>query len=188
VYIHAYWPEIDALSHAYGPSSEHVDEALQRLDRELEIFLHRVAHGNAVVVVCADHGLIDTRDDDAVRLEDHPSLASTLAQPLCGEPRVAFCYVREGREQQFLSYVHAHLDDRLELVPSETLISKGWYGPGAANPRLKERVGHYTLIMKGRHTLTDQLDGERPVGHRGVHGSTSSDEMHVPLIVAHTER
>ena len=65
-----------------------------------------------------------------MRLEDHNALAECLALPLCGEPRAAFCYVLKEREAHFLRYLKEHLDDRLDVFPSEDLIAEGWYGLG----------------------------------------------------------
>lgn len=188
VFVHAYWPDIDAHSHEYGPSSSTVREELHRLDAEFGRFLRHANGTDALVVLCADHGLIDTDEDCTVRVEEHPILSDALALPLCGEPRVAFCYVHEEREQPFLRYLDERLSEHLQVFPSGELIAQGWYGPGTPHPRLHERVGHYTLVMKNRHTIKDRLDGEAPFLQRGVHGGVSAEEMYVPLILAETGR
>ena len=68
------------------------------------------------------------------------------------------------------------------LYRSTELIAQNWFGPGAPHPRLAERVGNYTLVMKDNCTVKDWLPGEKRHVHIGVHGGISDDEMYVPLI------
>jgi len=67
---------------------------------------------------------------------------------------------------------------------SADLVARGYFGSGAVNARLADRVGDYTLIARGRFALRDRLPGERRHVQIGVHGGLSDDEMRVPLIVA----
>ena len=73
---------------------------------------------------------------------------------------------------------------QIDLVSSSRLLEAGWYGLGAPHPGLKNRIGHYTLVMRENYMITGRLPGERPNCHIGVHGGVSQDEMYVPLIVA----
>jgi hypothetical protein len=66
------------------------------------------------------------------------------------------------------------------------LVLQGWFGLGPANPRLAERVGHYTLVMNDNYTIKDWIPGEQRYLTVGVHGGVSAAEMYVPLIVAET--
>lgn len=104
--------------------------------------------------------------------------------PLCGEPRVAYCYVHPNKERQFVDYVQSDMQDIAELKPSTSLVEEGYFGIGQSHPRLHERIGHYTLIMKENYVIKDRLAGEAPFVHIGVHGGTSPEEMYVPLIIA----
>ena len=111
-------------------------------------------------------------------------LRRTLMVPLCGEPRMAFCYPHAGREQQFEAYVRERLSREALLLPSSQLLEEGWFGKGAPDPRLLHRIGVYTLVMRDNWTIIDRLPGEKPVQHTGVHGGVSAQEMYVPLIYA----
>lgn len=183
-YVYAYWPQLDSLAHEYGIGSAQVAAAFAALDAAFAQLLEAARGTDSVIVVTADHGFVDT--DQTIDLDDHPALRDTLLLPLCGEPRAAFAYVREGRAQQFEDYVRTQLGDRVDLVPSETLLNQGWLGPGAAHPRLKDRIGDYVLLPRGKAILRDWLVGEPRHVHVGVHGGTSAAEMTVPLVVAAT--
>lgn len=181
-YVHAYWPQLDSLAHEYGIGSPQVAEAFAALDAGFARLLAVARDSGSRVVVTADHGFIDT--DETIDLDDHPALRDTLLLPLCGEPRMAYAYVRAGREAQFEAYVRGQLADRVRLYKSEDIVRQGWLGPGAAHPALRDRLGDYVLIPRGRAILRDWLQGEPRHTHIGVHGGLSAAEMIVPLIVA----
>ena len=181
-YVHAYWPQLDNLAHEYGIHSPQVAEAFAALDAGFAQ-LAEVAHSTGSrVIVTADHGFIDA--GETIDLDDHPGLRETLLLPLCGEPRMAYAYVRSGREAQFEDYVRSHLAERVHLFRSTDVLSQGWLGAGEAHPALRDRIGDFVLIPRGRTILRDWLQGEPRHTHIGVHGGLSAAEMNVPLVVA----
>lgn len=184
-YLYAYWPELDRLAHEHGIESREAATHLAEIDTAFGGFLRDIAGSETTVIVTADHGFIDTRPPQVIVLDAHPALAQTLVLPLCGEPRAAFCYVHPDRQGQFVDYVNTHLSQYAELHKSRRLIESGFFGLGPPNPRLIDRVGDYTLIMKQDASIKDWLLGEKKYVHVGVHGGTSAREMYVPLIVAH---
>ena len=183
-YIHAYWPQLDSLAHEFGIHSPEVAEAFAALDAGFAHLVEAAHQTGSRVIVTADHGFIDTSAEQTIDLDDHPGLRETLLLPLCGEPRMAYAYVRAGREAQFENYVRENLADRVQLLKSEDILQQGWLGPGTAHPALRDRLGDYVLIPRGRAILRDWLRGEERYTHVGVHGGLSATEMMVPLIVA----
>lgn len=181
--MYAYWPELDRLAHECGVGSREVGEHLDAIDTAFDAFLGRIAGSDTTVVVTADHGFVDAAPEEAIELAAHPALARTLLLPPCGEQRAAYCYVRARQERAFADYV-ARFADRVELHEAEALVAAGVFGLGAPHPRLHERVGDYVLIMKQNAVIKAWLSGEPQFEHIGVHGSTSPEEMYVPLIVA----
>ena len=182
-FVYAYFPGIDSLAHRHGIASRAVAAEFARLDGAFARLLQRLRGSDSCVIVTADHGFVDVEPQGWTDLEAHPRIAETLSQPLCGEPRVAYCYVRPGMREQFESAVSDELGERFELHASADLVARGYFGSGAANARLADRVGDYTLIARGRFALRDRLPGERRHVQIGVHGGLSDDEMRVPLIV-----
>jgi predicted AlkP superfamily pyrophosphatase or phosphodiesterase len=183
-YIHAYWPQLDSLAHEFGIRSAPVAEAFAALDAAFARLLDVAHDTGSRIIVTADHGFIDTLAEDTIDLDAHPGLRDTLLLPLCGEPRAAYAYVRSGRERQFEDYVRAHLADRVHLLRSDDILRQGWLGPGSAHPALRDRLGDYVLLPRGRAILRDWLMGEEHYRHVGVHGGLSAAEMIVPLVVA----
>ncbi len=185
-YLHAYWPEFDAIAHEHGVHGERALAHFRELDRFFDSLLQALAGSDTAVVVTADHGFVDTTSASRLRLEDHPGLAATLTMPLCGEPRLAFCYVDPARREAFEEYVGEHLSHAAGLVPRERMLDEGWFGSGEAHPNLHRRIGDYALVMRDHYSFSGRVPGERALQQVGVHGGLSADEMWVPLIYART--
>jgi hypothetical protein len=183
-YVYAYWPELDRLAHEYGIASREALAHLAELDGAFGSLLAKISGTSTTVIVTADHGFIDARADQAIELEAHPQLARMLSLPLCGERRAAYCYVHANERERFVEYVAAYLGEYADLKVSKHLIEAGYFGLGPPHPRLQERIGDYTLIMKKRSVIKDWLPGEPRYVQIGVHGGTCAQEMYVPLIVA----
>lgn len=183
-YVYAYWPDLDRVAHERGIGSPAAHGHLAELDAGFADLLRRLAGSDTLVVVTADHGIIDTAPERLITLEDHPQLTGMLTLPLCGEARVAYCYVRPDRCGDFEHYVREEFAPYCELWSSRELVAQGYFGPGEPHPRLGERVGDYTLIMKENYVIKDWLFGEPRYSQVGVHGGVSEQELYVPLIVA----
>jgi len=183
-FIHAYTHEFDHAAHSFGVDSAELQQKFRQIDAAYAALLGELAGTDTVVIATADHGFIDSPAASCIELEQHPALAQMLMLPLCGERRAAYCYVRPGTEAAFEHYVQTRLAASVDLRRSADLIAQGWFGLGPANPRLAERVGHYTMVMKGDCTIKDWILGEPRHLTLGVHGGVSAAEMYVPLIVA----
>lgn len=183
-YVYAYYSELDALAHAHGAASAEVRAEIAALDAAFEAFLASIAGTDTLVIATADHGFVDTRPGSTIDLAQHPELAGMLAVPLCGEPRIAYCYLRPGTAEPFARYVESHLGEMMSVCPAADLIADGWFGTGPVHPRLAGRVGDVVLVMKDGYAIRDELPGEQRRPQIGVHGGISEDEMLVPLVVA----
>jgi hypothetical protein len=182
-FIRAYWPELDSLAHMHGIHSQEVLHHFRHLDYAFKHFLDSITGTQTIVIVTADHGLVDSPPDCKIELADHPELGDTLILPLCGEQRLAYCYIQPNTETLFESYVQNNLKQQVSLHRSEQLLENGYFGIGKAHPALIDRIGHYTLIMKENYTIKDWVVGEQRHTNIGTHGGISEDEMYVPLIL-----
>ena len=183
-YVYAYYPEFDAVAHNHGVASRQAANRLRAIDAAFAQLLQRLAGSDTALLMSADHGFIDTAPREALELTSFPQLAALLRLPLTGEPRVAFCHVVPGAVDLFLTQAEEALGDFADVRPSADIVAAGWFGPGDAHPRLMDRVGDVTLIMRGHHTLKDRLPGERHHPMIGHHGGSTADEMYVPLVLA----
>jgi hypothetical protein len=182
-YVYAYWAGFDMLAHGFGVGSEQVAAHFLELDQAFEKLVDQLAGSDSALLVSADHGFIDAPPQKRLDLANHPELKACLQVPLCGEPRLAFCYVLHNKRRQFEDYVAKNLSGVLQLYLSQHLADKNLYGIGKAHPELASRTGDYTLVMKDNHVIIDNLPGDNPQQLMGYHGGLSSHEVFVPLIL-----
>lgn len=174
VYLHL--AELDHAGHGHGPgSAEHLD-TLEALDRELGVLLRRLPPGTRVTIT-ADHGMVTA--DPARRVDlAATALAADHAQ-IAGEPRLTQVHARDtapdqGRWQEVLG-------DAADVLTRDQAVTAGLFGAVSADHRA--RIGDLVLVARGRATVVDSRhhpDGTRAMP--GVHGSTTDEEMLVPLI------
>jgi hypothetical protein len=185
-FVYVYWPLYDTLSHAHGAESPQAGEQFAAIDAAFGALLARLAGTESVIVATADHGFIDCPQETSLHLEDGPGLSALLRFPLCGERRVAYCHVQDGRVDEFISRAAQWLDGRARMRPSRELLAEGWFGTGPVHPHIAERVGDVAIVMNERFTIKDWTPGEPRHLHIGNHGGASKEEMMIPLVVAAT--
>lgn len=183
-FIYAYWPELDRTGHHQGIHSDAAGNHLLELDRAFETLLTQARGSDTLIVVCADHGQLDTTASDRIDLDAHPQMAAMLALPLCGEPRSVYCYLRPGCAAEFDDYASRELAAIARSLPAAELIAAGWFGLGEAHPQLQRRIGDRVLLMDSHFILRDWLAQEKRHDIIGVHGGLSEDELYVPLVIA----
>jgi hypothetical protein len=182
----AYWPTYDKIAHEAGTTSTAALDHAKQVADDLVVFIEKFkpANPDARVIITADHGLVDTKPDELIKLEAHPGLKDTLTMPLCGEPRAAFCYVRPSKATQFEDYVERNLAYACTAVRIRDVLDAGVFGKFELHPHFFDRVGDYVLFMKGTYVIKDLLLGETRSPLIGHHGGISEDEMLVPLFIA----
>lgn len=181
-FVYAYWPDFDRTSHRHGSESDAAFLQFRRIDETYGKLIARLSGTESVVIATADHGFVDVEPHESLELP--PLLASQLRFPLCGERRVAYCHVHNA--ESFMKDAKDWLEDRADIRLSHALAEEGWFGRGEAHPRIAERIGDVTLMMRGRYTVKDWVAGEARHLHIGNHGGASEDEMLIPLIMETT--
>lgn len=183
-YVLAYWAKLDSLCHKGGTKSREARKHFDELDNKIRLLTGGLRNQNTTIIVTADHGLIDTNEKSKViELKKHPQFVETLAMPLTGEPRVVYCYVRPQKVKQFETYVRTNFGKCCEIYKSDELIKNNYFGLYKQNPKLKDRIGDYVLIMKDNYIMKDFVLGEKRKIDIGHHGGVSEEEMFVPLVV-----
>jgi len=182
-YIYTYWPMFDGMAHEKGVNSQEVSRHFEDIDHAFARFIKDIKGSDTLVIVTADHGIIDSGPDYCIELEDHPELQDILTMPLTGERRMAYCYVEANRHAEFKEYVQTNFAEDMNIMDSKQLIEQHYFGLGTPHPQLHHRVGDFTLSMNRNMTIMDTVPGERRFYHIGTHGGLSEQEMYVPLIL-----
>jgi hypothetical protein len=182
-FVYAYWPGLDKCAHEKGVRSRETVSHLQELDQAVTYLLRGLKGTDSTVMISSDHGLIDAAPEHVIDMNDHPRMRRTLTMPLCGEPRVPYCYVRPTKIDEFLTYVHEKLPFGCDVFTCDELMERNFFGLYSAHPKLRDRLGDYVLIPEGSYVLRDAVLGENPPAFAAYHGGMTDEEMFVPLIV-----
>lgn len=175
---YAYHADLDAMGHLHGPGSLAWRLQLAQVDRLVQRIVENLPP-DTVLAVTGDHGMVsvdrlfDADTDDALR---HGVAL------LGGDARARHVYTRPGAADDVLAAWRAVLGDDAWVVPGAQAVADGWFGPVA--PAMLDRVGDVVVATRG--TAAVIRSEAEPVISRmpGQHGSLSSAEQLVPLLLA----
>jgi predicted AlkP superfamily pyrophosphatase or phosphodiesterase len=186
LFINAYWPIVDTLSHIYGWDKEPVAAELRAvlllLQKELIDKLSPAARRETAVIVMADHGQVVTPKAQRIHLEDHPRLQEMLLMRPAGEPRTAYLYAKHGRQADILQYIHEELSHAMVAFPAQTALETGLFGPPPHARQTIERIGDVVVTMRQGYVLLTPPEREKADKMQGRHGGMTEAEMLVPWL------
>lgn len=176
-----YWGEIDATGHQHGWQSDPWVAALEDVDQELRRLRSRLPRG-AVMVVTADHGMVDTTGAPRWDVAAVPELARGV-RLVAGEPRALHLHVDDATvAKEVADRWRAVLGDHAAVLTRAEAVALGLFGPVV--PHVEGRIGDVVVAMAGRATVVDsRTQSDQAMALIGVHGSLTRDELVVPLLV-----
>lgn len=178
---YGYHADLDLLGHIYGPGSEPWRMQLRQVDR----LAASVADGlprDGMLLVTGDHGMVtrgETFDADA----DADLQEGVTA--LAGDPRSRHVYCEPGAQTDVLATWRERLGEAAWVLSRDQAISEGWFGPVA--PGVEQRIGDVVVAMRGEAVVVRSSAEPLLSQLIGQHGSLTSAEQHVPLLVARAE-
>jgi hypothetical protein len=177
--VYLYWGEVDKVGHVHGCDSWQWGDELTSTDRLLGRLVERVG-ADTLVVVTADHGMIDVPMHQRVDVAHEPDLARAVRH-VGGEPRAVHLYCVEGAAGDVLAAWRERLGGRMELLTRDDAIRAGWFGP--VDPRVLPRIGDVVGSAIGSFAVVDSRTA-RPEFLRllGLHGARSAAEQLIPLL------
>ena len=178
---YVYWPLYDTLCHAKGVQARETRLHLAAIDESLGRLASRLAGTGTLLLVTADHGVVDAPAPKRIALTAVPRLLDCLALLPAGDARQVSCFVRPGRVERFHDVVARHLAEACVCITGEELLESGLLGPGPEHPSLRARVGDYVLLARDDYAFRVTASLTKARVHKGNHGGLSSDEMYVPL-------
>ncbi len=182
-YIYSYWPYYDKVCHKFGPKSKEVLTHFLKIDKKLKKFISSIDLQNTTIILTADHGFVQVPKSKEIYINKHLKLKECLTMPLCGEGRLRFAYVKPSKAKDFEKYMNTKLNHACSIIKSEDAIKNNYFGLFKPNPKLKDRIGDYLIIVKENYFIKDSLINKKPSKSIGHHGGVSSAEMYVPLVV-----
>ena len=178
--VYLYWGEVDSAGHQHGWRSQRWSDELRHADGQLERLARRVPPGT-VLIITADHGMVDVPLADRTDVADHDALAQDV-DLVAGEPRAVHLYTRPARAAQVARRWRDLLGDRAEVLERDEVIETGLVGPVA--PAMRRVLGDVLVIARGTHAVQDtRTVATGGTAMIGMHGARTAEEMTVPLIV-----
>ncbi|MFZ0161416.1 MAG: alkaline phosphatase family protein [Kineosporiaceae bacterium] len=177
--VYLYWGEIDKVGHERGCDSWQWGEELAVADAALQQLVERVGH-DTLVVVTADHGMVDVSFENRLDVAHDDDLAAGVRH-VGGEPRGLHLYCVDGARADVLAAWRERLGERMDLRTRDEAIAAGWFG--AVHPRVAPRIGDVVGSALGPWAVIDSRTA-RPEILRliGLHGARTDDELQVPLL------
>lgn len=175
---YAYHPDLDRTGHVHGVDSAEWRAGLKAVDDMVARILARLGEGH-LLVVTADHGMVDCPVSARVVVEDLPGAERILA--VAGEPRLRHVYCRPGAAGGLKEAWQDALGEKAMALTRDEALARGLFG--SMDPDYAERVGDLVLLAQDRTVLASEVD---PIvsGLVGQHGSVTEAEMDIPLLLA----
>ncbi len=185
--VYLYWADVDAVGHVHGWRSSQWRRTVRLVDGELARLARRLPDGT-LLVVTADHGMVDVPHVDRLDLATRPGLWSRF-RVLGGDGRFAQLYCEPGTPAEAVEDLSGQLADwigvRAWVGTRAAAIDEGWFGP--VEDRVRPRLGDVVVAAREPFTLIDSRTA-RPqlLSLIGQHGSLTADEQLVPLLIHQT--
>jgi hypothetical protein len=175
-----YEPDLDWTGHAYGVRSPQWQQELSMIDAAAE-HLRESLPSDVRILVVADHGMVDSPDDRRVDVDDHPDLQAGVAL-VGGEARFRHLYCRGGAVDDVTATWRELLGTRAEVLTRDEALTRGWFGELASEVR--PRIGDVLVACHEDYAVQSRSAFPHEPKLVGLHGSLTSAEMLVPVIVA----
>lgn len=171
--------DLDWTGHRYGVDSVQWRAQLSMTDAEAE-HLRDSLPDDVRVAVVADHGMVDSPPDRRVDVAEHPELGDGVFL-LGGEARFRHLYCRSGADVDVQATWRGALDGRAEVLLRDEAIARGWFGD--VEDRVRPRLGDVVVASLDDWSVMSSEAFAYEMTLVGLHGSLTSAEMLVPLIV-----
>ncbi|HJU96977.1 MAG TPA: alkaline phosphatase family protein [Jiangellaceae bacterium] len=178
--VYVYDGDLDFTGHKAGCASAAWRHQLAMVDRFAEELDQSLPPGT-VLVVTADHGMVDVGPDSRVDVDQVPALREGVAL-VGGEARFRHVYAETGASADVLAAWRSVLGGRADVLPRDEAIAAGWFG--AVEARVLDRIGDVVASVGGECAV--EMRSVFPVEATlvGLHGALTADEMLVPLLVS----
>src|SRR5487761_1833947 len=171
--------DLDATGHVFGSGSDAWYYQLGHVDRLAEQLASALPAGT-LLYVTADHGMVDITPANKVDADAIADLRKGVAL-LGGEPRARHVYTEPGAAGDVLAAWRDVLGERAWVLPRDEAIAEGWFGP--VKPAMAPRIGDVVAAAAGGTAIVATQTEPRESVLTGMHGSLTSAEQLVPLLV-----
>jgi Type I phosphodiesterase / nucleotide pyrophosphatase len=175
-----YEGDLDWTGHRYGVASAQWTAQLSMIDLAAERLRDELPEDVRMLVV-ADHGMVDSPAESRLDVEEHPELRDGVAL-IGGEARFRHVYCRAGAVDDVVETWRSRLKDRADVLTRDDAFALGWFGEARAE--VLPRIGDVVVACRGDAAVLDTSAFPYEAKLVGMHGSLTSAEMLVPILIA----
>jgi hypothetical protein len=175
---YAYESRLDHTGHSKGCTSPEWREMLTTIDTELAELRDELPP-DTVLVVTADHGMIDLPMENRFDVDATPRLLDDVTM-LAGEARFRHVYTRPGAADEVAARWLDELGDRVAIRTHADL--QEWFGP--VSPSVAGRIGDVVVASLGDFGVFSSREFAIEMKMTGFHGSITEPELRIPVLVA----
>lgn len=175
---YAYESRLDFTGHAKGCQSQAWRDMLTHIDAELAELRLELPE-DCVLIVTADHGMIDLPADGRFDIDSEPALLDGVTL-LAGEARFRHLYTRSGAADEVAARWRARFGGRVEVRTREE--AEEWFGP--IRQEVRGRIGDVVVAALGDFALFSSEEFAIEMKMIGFHGSISEAELRIPVLIA----
>ena len=179
--VYVYTGDLDNVGHIRGSGSDGWRAQLEQVDLFVRQ-LHRSLPPGVLLLVTADHGMVDVGPTDRVDVDAEPLLRAGV-RLVAGEPRARHVYARAGAAPDVLAAWRERLGDTAQVLSRDEVVAAGWFG-SSVSPQVLPRIGDVVVAPTGATAVVSTRAHPREARLVGYHGSTTPDEVLVPLLVS----
>jgi len=178
--VYGYTADLDRTGHVRGVDSAGWRAQLGIVDRLVE----QLAAGlpeDAVLLVTADHGMVDVPDSTRLDVDEEPGLLDGV-RLLTGEPRARYVHAEPGAAEDVLAAWRSVLGSRGWVVSRDEAVDSGVFGD--VDPALAMRIGDVVALARGTWAFTASEQEPHESLLAAYHGSLTPAELAIPLLAA----
>ena len=174
--VYLYWSDIDHAGHGSGVGSDSWIGALEEFDAGLARLLRSLPAGVRTVMT-ADHGMINVDASQIVDVASTPALRDGV-RVVAGETRAVHVHTDEGHADEVEMRWRDVLGESAWIISREEISALIGEGDGASI------IGDFLVLARGRGGVVDsRTQSASAIAMPGVHGSLTSTEMRIPVVV-----
>src|SRR3954447_16123871 len=178
--VYGYTADLDLTGHVRGVGSASWRHQLGVVDRMVE----QLAAGlppDAVLLVTADHGMVDVPDHTRLDVGEEPGLTDGV-RLLTGEPRARYVHTEPGAADDVLAAWRSVLGHRAWVASRAEAIDSGVFGDVGESVAM--RIGDVVALARSSWAFTDVQAERHSSMLAAYHGSLTSAELAIPLLAA----
>jgi hypothetical protein len=176
--VYTYEARLDHEGHGHGVGSPQWLGMLREIDAETQRLRDELPE-DVVLLVTADHGMINLPDAGRFDVDEYPRLLDDV-ELLAGEARFRHLYTAPGAADDVAARWRRQLGDHVEVRTRDEASS--WFGP--IDPAVAQRFGDVLIAAQDDFAVFSSREFAVELRMKGFHGSISDEETAVPLLLA----